>query len=370
MPDQKPGELSISTMAAAAQRGNSQSSSERNRSTVQAGPSSGLVRKAESPAGSLEKARRQKKRGGFLSFLNCCNSSSALESDDSEGPAVPPKEPNGLKTNKSTQNAIPLEPLPKEPAAPPKDPLDQKTTALRDSDKTMVNSDMAAPTLANSTEHPVEEKKPEIASGDNLPEQVNEVGGPTKRDADQVPRLDTNAASNSALNHSNPQVVVQPPSAISATSDATDIELSPATPSGNGLNTGEDPDVVMSEAPSDNIENVNAAPISHSTTAIHSVPVMNQSTQMNSDSASAEIPRVQPLQKKAENSPRTNLPPPPNAPPPTNYSSVRTHSYQSPAQPTIRLLPDIRPELQGRKCLVLDLDETLVHSSFKVGATT
>ena len=31
------------------------------------------------------------------------------------------------------------------------------------------------------------------------------------------------------------------------------------------------------------------------------------------------------------------------------------------------LLPPIRPEFNGKKCLVLDLDETLVHSSFKVG---
>jgi RNA polymerase II subunit A small phosphatase-like protein len=30
------------------------------------------------------------------------------------------------------------------------------------------------------------------------------------------------------------------------------------------------------------------------------------------------------------------------------------------------LLPPIAPEHQGRKCLVLDLDETLLHSSFKV----
>ncbi len=32
------------------------------------------------------------------------------------------------------------------------------------------------------------------------------------------------------------------------------------------------------------------------------------------------------------------------------------------------LLPPVEPHLQGRKCLVLDLDETLVHSSFKVGS--
>ena len=32
----------------------------------------------------------------------------------------------------------------------------------------------------------------------------------------------------------------------------------------------------------------------------------------------------------------------------------------------IRLLPPVAKEHMGRKCLVLDLDETLVHSSFKV----
>lgn len=30
------------------------------------------------------------------------------------------------------------------------------------------------------------------------------------------------------------------------------------------------------------------------------------------------------------------------------------------------LLPPIAPEHIGRKCLVLDLDETLVHSNFRV----
>ncbi|KAI8089056.1 phosphatase PSR1 [Halteromyces radiatus] len=34
--------------------------------------------------------------------------------------------------------------------------------------------------------------------------------------------------------------------------------------------------------------------------------------------------------------------------------------------PTIQLLPPLLPEDIGRKCLVLDLDETLVHSSFKM----
>lgn len=33
------------------------------------------------------------------------------------------------------------------------------------------------------------------------------------------------------------------------------------------------------------------------------------------------------------------------------------------------LLPKVRQQDMNRKCVVIDLDETLVHSSFKVGAT-
>lgn len=42
-------------------------------------------------------------------------------------------------------------------------------------------------------------------------------------------------------------------------------------------------------------------------------------------------------------------------------------SIVSTPEPTQKwLLPPLRSEFRGRKCLVLDLDETLVHSSFKV----
>lgn len=56
------------------------------------------------------------------------------------------------------------------------------------------------------------------------------------------------------------------------------------------------------------------------------------------------------------------VPPPPPVAVPT---APITFADAGPSEP-IRLLPPIRPEHKGRKCLVLDLDETLVHSSFKV----
>ncbi|KAJ5586801.1 uncharacterized protein N7459_002566 [Penicillium hispanicum] len=54
------------------------------------------------------------------------------------------------------------------------------------------------------------------------------------------------------------------------------------------------------------------------------------------------------------------LPPPPPPPPVPGVPSVSEEGEQQ------WLLPPVIPHLQGRKCLVLDLDETLVHSSFKV----
>ncbi|CAK7268914.1 hypothetical protein SEPCBS57363_003334 [Sporothrix epigloea] len=67
-----------------------------------------------------------------------------------------------------------------------------------------------------------------------------------------------------------------------------------------------------------------------------------------------------------------NVPPPPPGLPPTGAlplaesnsgiaiaELIEVHRQKS-------LLPPIEPHLAGRKCLVLDLDETLVHSSFKM----
>ncbi|OAX82898.1 hypothetical protein ACJ72_02754 [Emergomyces africanus] len=61
------------------------------------------------------------------------------------------------------------------------------------------------------------------------------------------------------------------------------------------------------------------------------------------------------------------IPPPP--PLDRNAESINRYIPPVPAiQPEKQqwLLPPIEPHLQNRKCLVLDLDETLVHSSFKV----
>jgi len=86
----------------------------------------------------------------------------------------------------------------------------------------------------------------------------------------------------------------------------------------------------------------------------------------------AEGARQQPAVGTQEDS-YTRVPPPPPGPipavpnPPT--TSAETPPVFAAEQQAQRfLLPPQAPEFKGKKCLVLDLDETLVHSSFKVSS--
>lgn len=87
-------------------------------------------------------------------------------------------------------------------------------------------------------------------------------------------------------------------------------------------------------------------------------------TEMSDAVVEATEPAVQPV----EVDDLQNLPPAPPMPaapvPPTEAESGLVIDPDQPQQEW--LLPPILPQHKGRKCLVLDLDETLVHSSFKV----
>lgn len=70
---------------------------------------------------------------------------------------------------------------------------------------------------------------------------------------------------------------------------------------------------------------------------------------------------------------KQQVPPPPPGPiptadslPPAQEETAVAVATPEPVPEQKWLLPPIQPQFKGRKCLVLDLDETLVHSSFKV----
>ncbi|KAF1942815.1 phospho protein phosphatase [Clathrospora elynae] len=64
--------------------------------------------------------------------------------------------------------------------------------------------------------------------------------------------------------------------------------------------------------------------------------------------------------------PKVHLPPPPPLAERQHAVQTQTADVSEASEPQKYLLGPIAPRFQGKKCLVLDLDETLVHSSFKI----
>ncbi|PPJ55518.1 hypothetical protein CBER1_07061 [Cercospora berteroae] len=95
---------------------------------------------------------------------------------------------------------------------------------------------------------------------------------------------------------------------------------------------------------------------------------MKDSNVLTEKEAQKEIEEMQDAHQEETSTaqPTTGLPPPPGPPPGTNEKSNETSMVSTPEGTSKWLLPPTRPEHKGRKCLVLDLDETLVHSSFKI----
>ncbi|KAG4295004.1 hypothetical protein FPRO06_01588 [Fusarium proliferatum] len=90
---------------------------------------------------------------------------------------------------------------------------------------------------------------------------------------------------------------------------------------------------------------------------------------VNMQDAATEEPDEAPLAPAVEAPTQRTIPPPPPPPgpgPAVVAPSQFTDAGPSAPEPQKWLLPPIAPEHKGRKCLVLDLDETLVHSSFKI----
>lgn len=87
----------------------------------------------------------------------------------------------------------------------------------------------------------------------------------------------------------------------------------------------------------------------------------------DAEQATAE-PAKQPSTTTDEQYAKPVPPPPPGPIPLTNPAPITSEEKSVDLEQGQQkfLLPPVEPHLKGRKCLVLDLDETLVHSSFKI----
>ena len=265
--------------------------------------------------------QKPKKSGGFLGFLNCCGTSDNANGVDDEAP-MPVKKVSAqapAQTTSSKPESIPLQPVPSRPTVP----LQEKNTPRPSETVQNPAADQGdvSQTPSRSKQENIQGSLDRKASSKDI---RNQPLPALPQDVDKAPR-DRNTSS-------NPSVIVQAPTPIRPKQEDNTPLPPPATGQENVSR-----DTEMTDAP----------PIS--TAETKAVSVNQRDAQSNA----------------------TILPPPPPLPAPES-SNDSTNALQEPttADPVEEkqqwLLPPIEPRFHGKKCLVLDLDETLVHSSFKV----
>ncbi|KJR89122.1 carboxy-terminal domain RNA polymerase II polypeptide A small phosphatase [Sporothrix schenckii 1099-18] len=299
--------------------------------------------------------KRKKGGGGFLAIFGCC---------------TVPEDANALDVDDQPLPANKLKDIPPRPAtasrrtATPNDEISAAgRVALNEKDEHRQEAFADEPLL--QTRQPEPQYMPSGAQQGStsgvasLSKEKRSSGATTVQDQASSTAASTAVAGTSTLGDSDskrasltgatgggsiagaPIVTVEPPS-HQATADEThnaEESVAAGTPAHNDGNVagghGSDDDVEMQDA-------------GVATSSARNAQVLTQ------------VPEVLP-----------NVPPPPPGPAPTgalpqvdNHNANIAELIEQHRQKA--LLPPIEPHLKGRKCLVLDLDETLVHSSFKI----
>lgn len=300
---------------------------------------------------------RPKKKGGFLSFLNCCGApdeSQEVGQADTAQPAKPPKS-QPMRAQQPTQTRQQQDVSAAGTSADSKEIIDEKASQppyqdvltaepvmasaqqrsqVGDAtvDKPVPNLPNDAPPLHTNAEvRPLQENRQGL-----VPEEP--ITGPPHVDTGATPREDPSSSQ-------SPQLQVQAPTPV--VKQQEDEMILDRTPE----QAQRDNDIEMSDAgPSLPLTEHDAAAVQEEEKQAHerreSVGVRQEDLPgpppivSKQDTASNDVPAV----------------------------SHETSLVSTPEPAPKWLLPPIKPEMRGRKCLVLDLDETLVHSSFKVSS--
>lgn len=324
----------------------------------QSGRVAGQPSSSEEPQVTAIQGKSKRKRGfsRFIALLNCCAVPENANSTDTDGPLVRPKVIGGrlaamrgkqrgtqaaVVANKSDAN------VPESSMADSKEPIDE---AARDSEKTEIGSDV---------------QKTEVAQHDPLQESVDVemISEKTPENRDEDVSRDYRPPEESRVQHPDVPITV-------------DHTL-------DGHESLQTPEVkVTIQAPT------SVVPQKVEQTSVPVEQTMAPTSSPDEDVAMVDVPTLpsediskEPLEEVTAPE-TTELPPPPplvadHTPIPQSVPSVPETSTdpapvpeQQPQQPQQQqqwLLPPVQAQFKGRKCLVLDLDETLVHSSFKVG---
>ena len=283
------------------------------------------------------------KKGGvsrFLSFLNCCSAPEDSNNVESDEQPIPMKNAKQTQSSGGRQATPVLKPEAESSTAESKETADEKVGGTPYSELTSAAEPKTvdpqpredvpvaqliiqgeAGKLEEEKDLPPAQSKSEpqpLSLAPGLPGQHGSGGVGSAQDPPQ---------------ESDSRVFVEPPTPTAP--EQGDIAINDRPPQ----QLKRDSDIEMAEAPS-------------------IVAAVDEPSESTETKAAEPVP--------------TNLPPPP----PLAGRDLQSNSTANPNRVTSSmvtpnekqqwLLPPIQPRFQGKKCLVLDLDETLVHSSFKV----
>ena len=276
----------------------------------------------------------------FLSLLGCCGAPNDAKDRESSEPAIAPKKAKVLQSNRNRQ--------PTPAVKPDRTTADSSTGELKEKPEETIGgppySEQTAAAkpkmITRRSKEGTQAEKP-VPTGNGQPSEKDPIPPTAMRDQ-PLPALPNPNAANVA---DAPQQTDHPP--------APDV-VPVLPPDHSHLQTTEEEEPVPEEEQAINDRTPEQA-------------------KRDSDIEMTQAPPIAPIPEdvqrssepeKEQKSTQMPLPPPP----------PRNNQERSPAADRTRasserqqwLLPPMQPSFRGKKCLVLDLDETLVHSSFKV----
>lgn len=262
----------------------------------------------------------KKKSKGFLSFLNCCNAS---DETDEIGMQDAPQSNKPVTQSQSAK-------LPSSQAQNPQVKQQTQDGDEKDTPPAFVDTptspslptDQTATTVASRIEPTAETEQPEPSGSTTLG--MDHIPTATGVGAATLASQNPSANPDTSQNQTQQQLPIQPTEDEHMIVDRTDEQRA------------RDVEIEMT----DNGPNVPLSKDEVATTGEVS----------DKDSSKVDLPPPPPVQQRAAAvlAPQQEI---------TGRESPAGQKW---------LLPPMRPEHKGRKCLILDLDETLVHSSFKV----
>ncbi|PVH81545.1 plasma membrane phosphatase required for sodium stress response [Cadophora sp. DSE1049] len=261
---------------------------------------------------------RQPKKKGLFSFL-CCGVPDSANPADPNDAAVPANKVTKAPSVRPATASRPDQGLPVPTNSDPTKPQTEKEALRQDAQQ--VGLDKESNDVKTSSGRTVQTGGgiPPAANGD-----LNQTVGDTRDQA--LPELPKDTEESiGAGQTTNPAVVVQGPSR-----------------SESKVSTTQNPAQEQRDVGGDT--------------------KMSDSGSVPADKEETPVPAV----RKDDTVNKAALPPPPPVPQPQPGLSEDPASPEPAEQKSQWLLPPIAPRFQGKKCLVLDLDETLVHSSFKI----